>query len=584
MIMRLKDTEVLVVDCQATSSKPDHGNILELGWARVRPTAGDGIIGPVESLLIKPGPDNTIPRHVLRITGISETKLKSAAELSEAWSALHSAALGTAKRNGRTRCPTVIHFASYEKSFLQYLLNQFHPRKTFPFDITCTHKISKILFKDLPRKGLRAIAGYLGHSLPEQRRCRFHVEGTGFIWCRVVEILERDHGIHTMDELNQWLSAAKIPKMKSFQYPLQDRLRKELPDTPGIYRMLRSNGDLLYIGKSKSIKKRINSYFAPKTRHAEHILEMLTQARGIDYQITSTALDAAILESDEIGRYEPPYNIALKPVNPALIFCSKDFLEQSGVPDRAHRVGPFPSRGLLPAISLIRKVLKGHPIEWNEPSAWISAFQDNPDYAPDPDSFKKGCDLFLSEYGRRIATRSFYRYLTREGAEFWKKHLEKKQHNPDETEDRASQADGLAEDRIREPGWTPEAVSKWIQGLIMHTSLLIRRARFFVMLMESSVSWESKADPLTGHLKQIRHGEFSPSTEVGHGTVLPSPPEASLAFRERRKHFNPASYQRLRILVTELRRIMKGDRTVRICLRPEKTLGPGQVAGLLEWL
>ena len=67
---------------------------------------------------------------------------------------------------------------------------------------------------------------------------------------------------------------------------MKREIRLNLSEKPGIYRMLRSNGDLLYIGKATSLKHRVNSYFRQKGSQAEHILEMLSQATDLDVTLT----------------------------------------------------------------------------------------------------------------------------------------------------------------------------------------------------------------------------------------------------------------------------------------------------------
>jgi hypothetical protein len=87
-------------------------------------------------------------------------------------------------------------------------------------------------------------------------------------------------------------------------------IRLSLPDGPGVYRLLRSNGDILYIGKAASLHDRVNSHFRKQHGIHERTLEMLSQARAIAFEATATPLEAALLEADEIKRHRPPYNIA----------------------------------------------------------------------------------------------------------------------------------------------------------------------------------------------------------------------------------------------------------------------------------
>ena len=162
------------------------------------------------------------------------------------------------------------------------------------------------------------------------------------MWQKIIAILNIKLGVYTLDQLGDWLSATEPAGRSRGVYPRAPEKRLRLPDEPGIYRMLRANGDLLYIGKAKSLKMRVNSYFRPKAPHAEHILEMLTQAHRLDYTLTGSAVEAAMLESDEIKRHSPPYNIALRNRRRRLAFYTKDLSRHATVSDRESVIGPLP--------------------------------------------------------------------------------------------------------------------------------------------------------------------------------------------------------------------------------------------------
>ena len=213
----------------------------------------------------------------------------------------------------------------------------------------CTHEIVLRLLPDLPRRGLRAIAGYFNHSMPEIKRSPDHVIATALIWQRMVEILKGKFSVYTLNQLCDWLAETNPAGRTGRIYPMAAEKRLGLPDKPGIYRMLRANGDLLYIGKAKSLKLRVNSYFRKKAPHAE-ILEMLSQAQELAYTKTGTALEAAMLESDEIKRHSPPYNIALRGRQRRLAFCSKDLSRHSIISDRECPIGPLPDGKVVDAV------------------------------------------------------------------------------------------------------------------------------------------------------------------------------------------------------------------------------------------
>jgi excinuclease ABC subunit C len=87
---------------------------------------------------------------------------------------------------------------------------------------------------------------------------------------------------------------------------------KALPELPGVYRYYDKNGALLYIGKAKSVKKRVVSYFLGEAKHAARIKLLVKQIAAIQHTVVDTERDALLLENSLIKEYQPKYNIALK--------------------------------------------------------------------------------------------------------------------------------------------------------------------------------------------------------------------------------------------------------------------------------
>lgn len=84
-----------------------------------------------------------------------------------------------------------------------------------------------------------------------------------------------------------------------------------LPAGPGVYRMLNDDGDVLYVGKAKNVRKRVASYTNPN-RQSIRINRMVAQTVGLEIVRTETEAEALLLESDLIKRYAPRYNILLR--------------------------------------------------------------------------------------------------------------------------------------------------------------------------------------------------------------------------------------------------------------------------------
>lgn len=93
---------------------------------------------------------------------------------------------------------------------------------------------------------------------------------------------------------------------------------KNLPDSAGVYQYFDANGRLLYIGKAKSLKKRVKSYFGfipslrPNPKLSLRITKMIEQTVSMDYIVVNSEHDALILENSLIKQLHPKYNILLR--------------------------------------------------------------------------------------------------------------------------------------------------------------------------------------------------------------------------------------------------------------------------------
>ena len=96
---------------------------------------------------------------------------------------------------------------------------------------------------------------------------------------------------------------------------LDDRLKEvvqRLPDSPGVYKFYNKDGILIYIGKAKSIKKRVSSYFSKSSGINRKTLRLVSEIVSIDYTVSNTEFDALLLENNFIKQNQPKYNILLK--------------------------------------------------------------------------------------------------------------------------------------------------------------------------------------------------------------------------------------------------------------------------------
>ncbi|MEM8551217.1 MAG: excinuclease ABC subunit UvrC [Pseudomonadota bacterium] len=86
---------------------------------------------------------------------------------------------------------------------------------------------------------------------------------------------------------------------------------KRLPNAPGVYRMLDEAGDVLYVGKARSLKKRVVSYSRP-TGLSSRLMSMVNRTSAMEFVTTQTESEALLLEANLIKRFRPRFNVLLR--------------------------------------------------------------------------------------------------------------------------------------------------------------------------------------------------------------------------------------------------------------------------------
>lgn len=126
-------------------------------------------------------------------------------------------------------------------------------------------------------------------------------------------------------------------------------LVQALPNLPGVYKMLNKSGEILYVGKAKSLKNRVNSYFAKTIEHPK-TQALVQRIDDIEIIITRSETEALLLEQNLIKNHRPPYNIILRDDKSYLyIYVSTDKFPRLGIGrGKGNHVqgrffGPYPS-------------------------------------------------------------------------------------------------------------------------------------------------------------------------------------------------------------------------------------------------
>ncbi len=480
-----------MLDGQASGASPAHGDLLELSWGIVSPEG----LRDVEAHWLVPKTGKPIPKPIRKLLDWRDENLEGALRPEDAWARVLARATA--------RMPTLIHWARFERPFLVDLNGG-----ELPLDVICLHAIAERLFDTLPKKNLRALAGHLGHSTSLVRNARGHVEATAFVWRAILPRLEQE-GVRSWADLHAFVERP-APKSGAVVFPFPAEKRKALPDAPGVYRFLRPNRDVLYVGKAASLRKRVTSHFQTKVRKAD-ALEMLAQVADVAFTETATALDAALLEVDEIHRLNPPYNVQLRTADRHAWFATRDFAHAASSPDVEHPVGPLPSQRALAGLAAMTKLLRG---DVATPALRAAACGVPDAFAPSPETFDAIWEAFAPSGSLAEAGLALHPYEEAES---------------DEEDDEP-------------PTWTPERVRRHLERTLAGETLLVRRARLLALLVDAEVCF----------------------VDGGDDRVLMPASARPRRLAARKATFDARLYGRMRVLVTELGRVRKEGGAVRV--------------------
>jgi len=136
-----------------------------------------------------------------------------------------------------------------------------------------------------------------------------------------------------------------------------------LPDSPGIYRYYNREGELIYVGKAKSLKKRVSSYFNKQSQYNRKTEKLVSEIVKIEFTMTNSEFDALLLENNFIKQNQPKYNILLKDDKtfPYLCILKERFpriiYTRKYIPKQGEYFGPYTSVVSMKAVlELVRQL------------------------------------------------------------------------------------------------------------------------------------------------------------------------------------------------------------------------------------
>lgn len=293
IIKILTDTDFTVVDVETTGLSPSNNRIIEIALVKIR----DGKIADNFHSFINPGRE--IPYYITQFTGITNDDVYDAPFFEEIADDI-LLFIGNSILTG--------HNLSFDKSFLRRELFSTNREDIQNKDI-CTLKIARRLYPELPSKSLGALCKYLGIRNKNSHRALSDAQATAKILFKMIDHLYKNFEITTLDKLLDFQKSPDVKKKINIKKSLAEDT-SALPNAPGVYYFLNGKGNIIYIGKAKSLKDRLNSYFSSSTpRKSKKIVQ---QASHLKIQITNSELTALLLEAELIKHINPKHNSQLK--------------------------------------------------------------------------------------------------------------------------------------------------------------------------------------------------------------------------------------------------------------------------------
>lgn len=271
-----------ILDIETTGGKYNEEGITEIAIYKYD---GHEVVDQFISLI---NPEREIQPFVVNLTGINSSMLRNAPKFYE-----------VAKRiiEITEDCILVAHNAQFDYRILGTEFRRLgyeYKRRSL-----CTVELAKDLIPDQPSYSLGKLVRSLGIPVTDRHRA----SGDALATVKLFKMLLDKDSTKTIVQKSIRLNPKKQLEPRHLD------ILDDLPSITGVYYIHRADGEIIYIGKSNNIKKRINQHFT-NTNHKSKKIQ--TQVTAVTYEATGSELVALLKESEEIKRIKPIHNRALR--------------------------------------------------------------------------------------------------------------------------------------------------------------------------------------------------------------------------------------------------------------------------------
>ncbi len=271
-----------ILDIETTGGKYNEEGITEIAIYRFD---GHKVVDQFSSLV---NPERPIQPFVVNLTGINNDMLRQAPKFYEIAKRVIEITDG---------CIMVAHNALFDNRILTTEFDRLG--YSYEKETLCTVELAKKLIPDMPSYSLGKLVRSLGIPLSDRHRAQGDAKATVALFKM---LLDKDTSKEIITQ-----SLRKDPKRQ-----LEPKLLDIIENTPsviGVYYMYNKAGKIIYIGKSKNIKKRLTQHFTSDNRKSKKIQ---LEVSAVTFEKTGNELVALLKESEEIKLHKPIFNRALR--------------------------------------------------------------------------------------------------------------------------------------------------------------------------------------------------------------------------------------------------------------------------------
>jgi DNA polymerase III subunit epsilon len=340
----IEKTRFVVVDVETTGGTNGDHRMIELAFCVVE----DGEIVLQYSSLINPHQD--IPDFITVMTGITQSMVKDAPDEDEALAVLLSELC-------MPNAVFVAHNVGFDWRFIREGILRMGESLPTVYTL-CTCKLSRRLNTTLPKHNLAAVAAHFGIENTARHRALGDAEATAKALIAMTILAETEHDATMLHHLADLQYASRAPKKgESKLKKLLSAQLNDIPEEAGVYYFFSAQKSLLYVGKAKNLRRRVQQYVHSGRHHSNNITRMVKHIREIRWETTGTELSALLLESSEIKRKKPMYNVASREYSASCFLHISDDafpvlqVRKELLPSSGEYYGPFRSERMASRIA-----------------------------------------------------------------------------------------------------------------------------------------------------------------------------------------------------------------------------------------